>query len=489
MLPSCEQRAAALFMGVALTMCVGLGSAKAAEPAELEPQPRAPRARAAAPVSRVALADQARNLTTRPALNPIDVALILPRLALTFPRYAVKLLFYPVEKTIELADRHAAVARAVGAIGDALPVRRESDPLATGEEDSPAGVSPQVELDSFSGLSVGLKAFDEDLAGHDEYGSAEARIGGPYHVAAQLAFRASRFGGSRLWLESLARYESEPALLFQGIGRAGSPTSGVGLAPRGGSVATRYAQERSLNVLRAGYTSGERGRLLQVGATALYSIRSVRPSEHPQSIETVYDTRELPGFGARVGTWETDLNLIFNTLEPPLLASSGVYIDAFMGRVPELTGFGYWHEGVDATLYVNLYRGDRVLVLRALVEGVEGGADEIPFADLPSIGGPHRLRGYARDRFRDTKAALGSVDYHYPIHQYVAGALFFEVGRVERELADFFDRHWSSSFGAGFFIRSREKQLFSFHVAYGDNLQFYLTTDPWRVFSKQDSEL
>ncbi len=422
--------------------------------------------------------------------DPVDVALILPRLALTFPRYALKLLFFPVQKTIELVDKHAAIERAVGAVSDALPVRREADPLTPADEDkSSVGVAPQLELDSFSGVAVGLRAFDDDLAGHDEYGSAEARVGGMYDVAAQLSLRAARFGGSRLWLESMIRYESEPALLFSGIGRANRTSAGRGLDPRQAAVPTRYEHERTASMLRAGYTGGERGRLLQLGVTALYAVRDVSGSESQPSVETVYDTRQLAGFGERVSSLEADLNLTFDTLEPPLLANSGVYLDLFIGRVPELTGYGYWHEGLDASLYVDLYHGDRVLVLRALLEGVQGEAGRVPFADLPSLGGPHRFRGYARDRFRDEAAALGSLDYHYPIHQYVDGALFVEAGRVESSFADCFDARWSGSVGAGFFIRSRTKQLFSFHLAYGDDVQFYLTTDPWRVFAKQDSYL
>lgn len=456
-------------------------SARAAAPPAKSEGPAAPR---------LPRADQARNLKTKPGWDPVDVALILARLALTFPRYALKLLFFPIQKSIELVDRHAAVARALGAIRDALPITRETDPLtAENEAESSGGVAPQVELDSFSGLSAGLKAFDEDLAGHGEYGSAEVRIGGMYDVAAQLALRAPRFGGSHLWLESMTRYESEPALLFSGIGRASREGGGEGLDPRRAAVPTRYQQQRSTSMLRAGYTGGERGRSLQLGVTALYSVRDVSASARQPSIETVYDTGQLAGFGERVSSLETDLNVTFDTLKPPLLANSGVHVDLFAGRVPQLTGYRYWHEGLDAIVYVNLYRGDRVLALRALLEGVQGEHGYVPFADLPSLGGPHRLRGYARDRFRDAAAALASVDYHYPIHQYVAGALFVEAGRVESSFGACFDARWSSSFGAGFFIRSREKQLFSFHFAYGDALRFYLTTDPWRVFAKRDSEL
>jgi hypothetical protein len=422
-------------------------------------------------------ADQARNIVEQRRFDAADAALLMPRLVLTVPRVALHLLFLPVRATLKFLDRHAAIERTTGLVADAFPVKREADLLA--EQERSGGVAPQLELDSFHGLSVGLKAFHDDLAGHGEYGSIEARIGGVYDAAGQLAFRARRFGGSRLWLESLIRYESSSSLLFQGIGNAD------------GAPATRYAQTRALDVLRLGYSAGEPGRLLQVGTTGRYSVRHVGDSETgpDPSTSAAYDRAELIGFGDRVSTFETDLNLVLNTLDPPLAAASGVYVDAFAGRVPSLAHYGYWHTGVDAIAYFNLYRGDRVLMLRAFAESVDGARDEIPFADLPSLGGPHRLRGYPLDRFRDQAAALGAVEYHYPIHQYLTGSVFIEAGRVESAFSRFFDGGWHASFGGGFFVRSHEKQVLSFHVAGGEGVQVYLTTDPWRAFSNRDTDL
>ena len=121
---------------------------------------------------------------------------------------------------------------------------------------------------------------------------------------------------------------------------------------------------------------------------------------------------------------------------------------------------------------------------------VEGKTEEIPFSELPRLGGPNRLRGYPLDRFRDEKAALGTVEYHYPIHHYVAGSLFVDVGRVAAsydELAK--SDGWNTGFGGGFIIRSKNSVILTFNVAYGDGLQFHLTTDPLRAFGKRDTEL
>jgi outer membrane protein assembly factor BamA len=263
------------------------------------------------------------------------------------------------------------------------------------------------------------------------------------------------------------------------------------LAPRDAAIATRYSEQRWLSLARAGYSFGRPGSLLQLGATAVYNVRDFGQKERGSepSIEQVYDTRQLVGFDERVPTLETDLNIIADLRDVKGATSSGLYIELFGGRVPHLGKYGFWHHGAEVTGYIDLYKQTRVLVLRAFVEGVEGDDADIPFAELPRLGGPTRLRGYRLDQFRDEKAAVGTVEYHYPIHQYVAGSLYVDAGRVEKSYTDFFDSRWKVGGGGGFIVRSRDSQLFTFDIAYGDGVRFYLTSDPLRAFSKKDTEL
>lgn len=422
------------------------------------------------------LADQARNYEKPPGTEPEDVALAVPRVILAVPRYTLKLVFYPIREGIEFLDRHAVVEE----VEDVLY-----------NDERTAAILPTFSIDSYFGPTFGVKAFHRDLGGHDEYGSAEARFGGLYKLATQLHFRADHFGGSRLWLESVARFESEPGLLFQGIGHSDASPAAGGLAPRDASIATRYSEQRWLNLARAGYSFGRPGSLLQLGATAIYNVRDFGAKQRGSepSIEQVYDTSQLVGFDERVPTLETDLNIIADFRDVKGATSSGAYIELFGGRVPHLGQYGFWHHGAEVTGYIDLYKQTRVLVLRAFVEGVEGKDAEIPFAELPRLGGPTRLRGYRLDQFRDEKAAVGTVEYHYPIHQYVAGSLYVDAGRVEKSYADFFDSRWKVGGGGGFIVRSRDSQLFTLDTAYGDGVRFYLTTDPLRAFSKKDTEL
>jgi hypothetical protein len=396
------------------------------------------------------------------------------------PRYALKLVFFPVRELIQFADKHALVEETV-------------DILYNDERN--AAIVPTLAIDSFFGPSFGLKAFHEDLAGHDEYGSMEVLFGGMYSLATQLHFRAEHYRSTRLWIESLVRFEGEPGLLFQGIGdgRGSSDSSSELLDPYAGSVATRYSEQRLLSLFRGGYSFGRQPELVHVGASGIYSVRDFGAGQRGDepSIESVYDLTKLVGFDDRVPVLEVDLNLIVDTRDVTGATASGLYFAAFAGRSPSLGGpYSFWHHGSELSAYIDLYKRTRVLVLRAVTEAVDGDPARIPFAELPRLGGPHRLRGYPTDRFRDEKAGLGTVEYCYPIHEYVSGSLFFDAGRVSPSYAGLFDAPWRFGGGMGFNVRSRDRTLFSFDIAYGEGVQFHLTTsDPLRAFSKEESEL
>jgi hypothetical protein len=448
----------------------------ASEPKREARKPAEPKREPAAAKPKPVKSDEARNYEQPPGTEPEDVALFVPRLVLAVPRYALKAVFYPIRETIRFADEHAIVER----VEDVLY-----------NDARTAAILPTFGVDSYLGPTVGVKAFHEDLAGHDEYGSAQVKFGGRYKLATQLHFHADHFGGTRLWLESIARFESEPGLLFQGIGN-GAATTGTGLDPRAGAVASRFSEQRLLSLQRIGYSFGRPSEMLQIGATATYNVRDFGAKQrgNEPSIEQVYDTTALVGFGDRTTTLETDLNLIIDLRDVAGATASGGYFEAFAGRVPELGGkYSFWHHGAELTGYIDLYKRTRVLVLRALVEGVEGDDQDIPFSSLPRLGGPSRLRGYRRDRFRDEKAALGTIEYHYPIHQYVAGALFVDAGRVGHSYRELFEQGWKVGGGGGFIVRSRDSQLFTFDIAYGDGVQFYITTDPLRAFANRETEL
>lgn len=263
---------------------------------------------------------------------------------------------------------------------------------------------------------------------------------------------------------------------------------------------TRYGQERLLVAQRAGYTVGAPGSQLKLGGAAILNQRSFSLPSTPGfalldnranvPTQTVYDTKRIVGFDEGVRTLELSATLLLDTRDTQGRTSSGSYLDAFLGGVPPLGKYKYVHYGFDAATFVDLYRQTRVLVLRFGVEAVEGERDDIPFTDLPRLGGPTRLRGYRLDRFRDEKAALATVEYQYPIHKNISGALFVDAGRVAYNYPGLIQpRQWRAGVGAGLRLHATDKVMFSFDVAYGDDVLVFFTTTPLRAFQNRERQL
>ena len=449
-------------------MLLGIGSAGA--------QPAAPRAPEPGPPPHAA-PEEARGWEEEPGVDPADVALFLPRVVLTPPRILVKALFWPVQKTLRFIERHKVIEEVEGVLyNDART----------------AGIVPTFQFLSSQGPSVGVSAFHSDLGGNDESVALSASFGGRYVQAYELGFEADHLLGTDLWLESLTRFEVNPRLLFQGYGDAPEASGGAGLGPRDAAVETRFRQTRLLDLLRVGWTFGDPGGEVKIGATGILNHRDFDPTSDDSEVstETVYDTSRLPGFVDGVRTLEIDGNLVVDTRDVAGATASGLYLDLFGGGVPGAGDHEYVRYGGEVTGYVDLYKKTRVLVLRAVHEAVLGSEEDIPFSDLPRIGGPERLRGYALDRFRDRRTGVVTLEYHWPIHEYVAGALFVDAGQsapTYRELARFSD--WHVGGGGGVIIRSKNRVLFTFDVAYGDGLQLHVATDPLRAFADRSKQL
>src|SRR5690606_33128770 len=90
----------------------------------------------------------------------------------------------------------------------------------------------------------------------------------------------------------------------------------------------------------------------------------------------------------------------------------------------------------DLQHFVRVGRGPQVLAFRLYGEAVSAGREDIPFTELPMLGGANLLRGYAYERFRDRVAIQGSFEYQWDLSRHVFASLFTDVGRVYPALDD-----------------------------------------------------
>lgn len=417
-------------------------------------------------------------------MEPEDVYLFLPRLLLYPPNLALKLVALPLRGAAILIDRYHLIEHTKDILyNDART----------------AGVLPAFAYRSGYGLSYGVKAFHDNVFGNDEEINVAAGYGGMYDQFYGMSFVGEQIAHTPLWVEARAGYEIKPALFFYGIGNepVSDPTPGVG--PFEAAVATRFKEQRWLGKLTVGASIGELGDRSLAGITALFNRRNFGNEERAEnfsepSIEEIYDTSQIPGFDTGSQVLELTPTFVYDSRDKEVTTSKGIYLDMFGGHtVPVDDSADFWHYGAAFATFIDLYQRTRVLSIRAVLEAVHGDDEDIPFADLMKLGGPTSLRGYQLDRFRGKISARGTLEYRYPVHQMVAGEVFLDAGRVGHDYADVFDREGLEEFhfggGLGFVFHDEEKIFFKAEAAYGEELLFFLSTDPLRTFRSRHERL
>ncbi len=426
--------------------------------------------------------DQASGQQQPRALEPEDYYLFLPRAALFLPNLVLEVAFIPLRGLATVVDQNKLIER--------------TEDLLYNDERT-AGILPTAAYQSGYGLSFGARIFHSNLLRHGEELSAEARYGGLYQQAYKVSFEGLRVGGSPLWIDFDSRFEVKPALLFFGYGNASRTSGGQDLGPRDAAVGTRHREQRFMSSLTLGVTNGKVGDLSRIGVNFLFNDRQfgaeARQFAEP-SIEQVYDTSQLVGFESGARILEVSPVFIYDSRDHEVLTSRGVYFNAFGGHtLPVSEQANYWHYGVTASTFIDLYERTRVLALRAVVEAVHGDDDEIPFSELIKLGGPDRLRGYRLDRFRDKTAAVATAEYRYPVHELVAGELFFDAGRVGRDYGEIFSGDGLKDLryggGLGFVLHDGTEPLFKIEGAYGEGLVVFFATDPLTAFTRRHKRL
>jgi hypothetical protein len=456
-------------------------AAAPAVPAEAVPAPTI-----IAPVAEDIPADQARQAEGGGGVEGEDVALFLPRAAFFIPARVIQLVSLPVRGGLTFLQKHY--------------VLEEIEDLFYNDERT-AAIVPSVAVSTFFGLQAGARAFHRDMGGYGERGDARVSFGQFGERITEVSFATTRAGGTGLWVETLAGYEQHPRMRFYGIGDGGDSIESdtvTGVDARSGNAYESFFLERRLRqVTTLGVSFGEPGKLeVRAGGRGRFKSyefeagRGIAGPDGDRPTTAVYDTSTIPGFDEGAQVVEAEGVLVLDARDRKGATRSGVYAEAFGGGAPGLGDARYARFGAEVTGYIDLYRGDRVLMLRGFFDGVAGQDDEIPFVELPSLGGPRRLRGYPLDRFRDEKAFVATAEYHYPIHQLLAGTLFVDAGEVRGHLDELFtDPKFHFGFGGGLQVRDEDNIFLTLEVAGGDGVQVYVTSDPLRAFADRDDDL
>ena len=88
---------------------------------------------------------------------------------------------------------------------------------------------------------------------------------------------------------------------------------------------------------------------------------------------------------------------------------------------------------------------------------MSGDLAEVPFNELPRLGGAQRLRGYPLDRFRDRIAVVGSAEYQWDLSRALSASLFADAGRVYRAASELSLDHLRVGYGVAIEAHSDER--------------------------------
>jgi hypothetical protein len=117
--------------------------------------------------------------------------------------------------------------------------------------------------------------------------------------------------------------------------------------------------------------------------------------------------------------------------ERPIGSGLRLGVDARYGVDPGDTAMSFLDWGADLGGYLDLSGRGHRLGLELFARSLEKLGDrDIPFTELPALGGRSRMRAFLPGRLRGPGAYAGTLSYQQPIGRLAEGELFFEVGNV-----------------------------------------------------------
>ena len=104
---------------------------------------------------------------------------------------------------------------------------------------------------------------------------------------------------------------------------------------------------------------------------------------------------------------------------------------------------------------------------------------EIPFFDLPTLGGSRNLRGFRNHRFRDEGFWIVTAEYRYPMWDVLDVTLFMDQGQVFTDFSDIALDKFESSYGFGVHLLSSKGLAFRAELAFSnEDTRYILTISP-----------
>jgi len=323
--------------------------------------------------------------------------------------------------------------------------------------DRTIGLFPTATYESDFGYTAGAGFVDHDLFGAREDLALHATTGEvsgtSYRDSLLAAFRTGDRVGPVLELGVSGNFDRRPADHFYGIGnRDLAPAPASPIDPRRDDTAVEVAH-RYREARVAGFVDARLADALHVRALGSLTDLAFSRGDTGPALEMVYDPAAVVGYtGVRHAYGELELRYDgrrrASLHEREGVRATGGLGSVYAGRVHRLDGgVDYWRYGAELQQLLRLGYGPRMLAVRLHADAVSGSLDEVPFTELPALGGAQFLRGYPYERFRDRVAAVGTIAYEWDVSFHLRASVFAAAGRVFPSLSEVALGHVRAGYG------------------------------------------
>jgi outer membrane translocation and assembly module TamA len=313
-----------------------------------------------------------------------------------------------------------------------------------------AGFYPIATLGGATGAGFGLNVFHNDLFGRNKQALITGVYSGPRNYFVTARYVDPAVAETPITLNLVAAYLTDSEEDFFPGGRA----SRVGDEREYASEQVRIAAAMDLN-LTSFATVG-----VNIGWSQTITGNS-RGEHDPLPPDT-------PGLG-RYALLQVGVGGGVGWVNDPVYPTQGVTVRANVTRFDQTDGdrYAFTRAAAEIRGFVPLSAGDHVLALRARVERVRPDADrQVPFYEWPVLGTSLSLRGYERNRFRDTGSLLFNIEYRYAIWDTWNAVLFLDEGQVFNRVGELRLNRFRYAVGTGIHFRTRRSFILRIEVGW-----------------------
>ena len=189
----------------------------------------------------------------------------------------------------------------------------------------------------------------------------------------------------------------------------------------------------------------------------------------------ILEKRQVTGStGGRVSGIGAQLN--YDTRDALFFPHNGSVVEAYLYGEGQATGsdFSYQRLSVDASQYFPIGKNS-VLAINGIAVLSFG---DVPFHQMPVIGGTKRLRGYYEGKYRDNHLLVLQSEFRFPLYKRFGGVVFGGFGEVTDKISRLSFENVRYNFGGGLRFTLDKAQHINLRADYGFGYKssgFYFT--------------